>query len=194
MKSHYRAEEDAPQQHGPATKYQQADSQCRNRNPMPFADERVKLVFAKIRNVGKQRGGVIVQSAPGDNPAHVRPEAAIVRGVRIALHISILVMDAMRCHPEKWTALQRKRGADSNEIFKPFISFESAMREQPMISNANAQAAGNPPQQYRDEKSLPGKHEKRCNGAYVECDHKKCGHCADGFAKRPVPLEKIHFV
>jgi hypothetical protein len=159
---------------------------------MPFADEGVELIFAKIRNVRKQSGRVIVQGAPGDNPAHVRPQTAILRRVRIAFHISILMVDAVRCHPEKWTTFQCKRGTDGDEILKPFISLESAMREQPMISNANAQAAGDPPQKHRNEKCLPGKHEKRCNGAYVECDHEKSGQFADGFAKRPVPLEKIH--
>ena len=130
--------------------------------------------------------------APGHDPAHVRPEAAIARRVRIAFHVSILVMDAMRRYPEKRSAFQRQRGAEGDEIFEPLISLEAAMREQPVISNADAQAAGNPPQKQRDEKSLPGKHEKRCDRAYVKCHHEKSCEFADWFPKRPVPLEKIH--
>ena len=159
---------------------------------MPFADEGVEFVFAQVGNIGQQSGGMVVQRAPGHDPAHVRPEAAIARGMRIAFNVSILVMDAMRRHPEKRAAFQRQRGADGDEIFKPFIGLESAVREQPVISNANAQAAGNPPQKQRDEKSFPGKHKKRCDRAYVKCDHEKSGQFADGFSKRPVPLEKIH--
>jgi hypothetical protein len=112
--------------------------------------------------------------------------------MRIAFHVSILVMDAVRRYPEKRTAFQSQRGAEGNEIFEPFIGLESAMRKQPVISNANAKASGNPPQKKRDEKRLPGKHEKRCDSAYMECNHEKSGELPDGFPKSPVPLEKIH--
>jgi hypothetical protein len=112
--------------------------------------------------------------------------------VRIAFHVSILVMDAMRRYPEKRAAFQSQRGAEGNEIFEPLIGLETAMRKQPVISNANAKAPGNPPQKQRDEKGLPGKHKKRCHSAYVECDHEKSGELSDRFPKRSVTLEKIH--
>jgi hypothetical protein len=112
--------------------------------------------------------------------------------VWIAFHVSVLVMDAVCRHPEKWAAFQRQRGAESNEILKPLIRLESAVREQPVISNANAKAAGNPPQKQRDEKSLPRKHKERCDRAYVECDHEKSSEFSDWFPKRSIPLEKIH--
>jgi hypothetical protein len=49
--------------------------------------------------------------------------------VRIAFYVSILVMDAVRRHPEKRAAFQRQRGAEGNEIFEPFIGLEAAVRE-----------------------------------------------------------------
>jgi hypothetical protein len=122
----------------------------------------------------------------------VRPEAAIAGRVRIAFHVSILVMDAMRRYPEKRAAFQSQRGAERNEIFEPLIGLETTVRKQPVVSNANAKAAGNPPQKQRDEKGLPGKHEKRCDRAYVECDHEKSGEFPDRFPKSSIPLEKIH--
>jgi hypothetical protein len=112
--------------------------------------------------------------------------------VRIAFHVSILVMDAVRRHPEKRAAFQRQRGAEGNEIFEPLIGLEATVREQPVIRNANAKAPGHPPQKQRDEKRLPGKHEKRCDRAYVECNHEKSGELPDWFPKRSIPLEKIH--
>jgi hypothetical protein len=112
--------------------------------------------------------------------------------MRITFHISILVMDAVRRHPEKRATFQRQRGAEGNKIFKPFIGLKPAVREQPVISNANAKAPGNPPQKQRDEKSLPREHKERGNRAYVECDHEKSGELPDGFPKRSIPLEKIH--
>jgi hypothetical protein len=133
-----------------------------------------------------------MQGPPGNDPAHVRPQAAIARRVRIAFHVSILVMDTVRRHPEKRASFQRQRGAERNEIFEPFIGLETAVRKQPVISDANAKAAGNPPQKQRDEKGLPGKHEKRCDRAYVECDHEKSGDFNDRFPKSSITLEKIH--
>jgi hypothetical protein len=112
--------------------------------------------------------------------------------VRIAFHVSILVMDAMRRYPEKRAAFKRQRGTDCDEIFEPLIRLESTVREQPVIRNANAQTPGNPPQKQRDEKSLPGKHKKRRDRAYVECNHEKSGELPDWLPKRSVPLEKIH--
>src|SRR5436305_9917836 len=159
---------------------------------MPLADERVEFVFAEIGNIGKQRGGMVVQCPTGHDPTHVRPEPAIARRVRIAFHVSILVMDAVRRHPEKRAAFQRQRGAEGNEIFEPFIGLESTVREQPVIRNANAKATSNPPQKQRDEKCLPREHKERCNRAYVECDHEKSCKFADWFPKRSVPLEKFH--
>jgi hypothetical protein len=159
---------------------------------MPLADESVELVFAKIGNVGKKRGGMIVQSAPSHDPTHVRPESTITRRVRIAFHVSILVMDPVRRDPEKRAAFQRQRGAEGDEIFEPFIGLETAMREQPVIGNADSQAAGDPPQKQSDEKGLPGKHEKRCNRTYVKCDHEKCSEFADWFPKCSIPFEKVH--
>jgi hypothetical protein len=135
---------------------------------------------------------VVVERAPCDDPAHVRPEAAIARRMRIAFHVSILVMDAVRRYPEKRASFKRQRCAEGDEIFEPLVRLETAMREQPVIRNPNAQAPCDPPQKHRDEKSLPGKHEKRRYGAYVKCDHEKGGQFSDWFPKRPVTLEKIH--
>jgi len=122
----------------------------------------------------------------------MRPEAAIAGRVRIAFHISILVMDAVRRHPEKRATFQGQGGAKGNEVFEPLIGLKSAMRKQPVISNANAEAACDPPQKQRNEKGLPRKHKKRCHRAYVECDHEKSGEFPDRFPKSSVPLEKIH--
>jgi len=112
--------------------------------------------------------------------------------MRIAFHVSILVMDAVRRHPEKGATFQCQRGAEGNEIFEPLIGLESAVREQPVIRNANAKTAGNPPQKQRDKKSLPCEHKERGNRAYVECNHEKSGELPDWFPKRSVTLEKIH--
>jgi len=45
------------------------------------------------------------------------------------------------------------------------------MGEQPVVAHPDAQASGNPPQEHRDQKSLPGKEEKRRDRAHVEQAH-----------------------
>jgi hypothetical protein len=152
----------------------------------------MELVFAKIGNVGKQGGRVVVQRTASYDPAHMRPKTAILRRMRIAFHVSILVMHAVCRDPEKRAAFQRQRGTEGQEIFHPLIGFKSAMREQTVIRDTNSQAAGNPPQEHGDKKRLPCKHKKRGHCADVKCDHEKRGEFADWLSKGPITLEKIH--
>src|ERR1051326_5247650 len=159
---------------------------------MPLADERMKLVFAQVGNIGEQRGRAVVQDASGDDPAHMRPKTAIARRMRVPLYVSILVMNAMRCHPEKRPAFQRQRGADGKKVLHPLIRLESAMSQQPVIAHPDAEAAGNPPQQHGHKQRLPGKHEERRDCAYMKCHHKKSGEFADRLTKRAITFEQFH--
>jgi hypothetical protein len=61
--------------------------------------------------------------------------------MRIAILVGILMMNAMRRHPENRSALQRQRGTDRQKIFDPLRSLIPTMREQAVIRHADAQAA-----------------------------------------------------
>ena len=93
------------------------------------------------------------------------------RRMRIAFFVRMLMMDAVRGHPENRAAFQRERGANGQKIFDPLRSLVAAMRQQPVIAHADSQAAGNPVQKQRDEKSLPGEEEQRGDGADVKQHH-----------------------
>ena len=54
------------------------------------------------------------------NPAHVRPEAADPRRVRIAGLVGVLVVHAMGRDPENRSALERQRAADGEEVLEQF--------------------------------------------------------------------------
>src|SRR5690242_9214600 len=110
----------------------------------------------------------------------------------IAFNVSILVMDAVRRHPEERSAFQRQGRAHRQKILKPFVGFESAMRQQSVIRHTNAQAAGHPPQKKEHKKRLPGEHEERCDGPHVKCCHKECSELPDGLSKCAVALQKFH--
>ena len=78
------------------------------------------------------------------DPAHVRPEAAVARAVRIAGLVGELMMHAVRGHPEDRPALERQRGAGGEEILKPLGALETAMRQQAVIAESDAETAGYP--------------------------------------------------
>ena len=80
-------------------------------------------------------------------------------------------MNAVRGYPENRAAFERQRRADGQEIFHPLGSFVSAMRQQAVVSHANAQASRHPPQEHRHQECLPGKEEQRRDGADVKSRH-----------------------
>ena len=126
---------------------------------MILADPEMKLIFAKIGNVSQKIGAVVMKGLPGKNPTHVRPEAAVARGVRIARLVGQLMMNAMRGHPEDRTAFQRQRGADGQNIFQPLGALVAAMGQQTVITHADAQAARNPVHNHANNQRLPTEHE-----------------------------------
>ena len=70
------------------------------------ADPHVKFVLAKVGNVGQEFRGVLVHGLAGNDPSHVSPQAAILRGVGIALFVGVLMMDAMSGDPGDGTTFK----------------------------------------------------------------------------------------
>ena len=165
MQAKHRAQENSPRQIRKSTHRKQHYSQDGNWNPVPFADPDMEFVFAKIGDIGKKLGRIVLQHLPGNNPAHVRPEAAITRRVRIAFLIRILVMDSMCCDPEDRPAFECQSGADRQSVFHPFRRLVASVREQSMIAHADAQTNGNPPQQNCEREGLPTEQKQCCDSA-----------------------------
>src|SRR5256885_9152991 len=114
-----------------------------------------------------------------ENPSHVGPPLAVERSVRIAFFIRKLMMNAMSCNPENRSTFKCQSCANRQEIFHPLRSLVSAMSEQAMVAHADAETAGNPPQEASNEKRLPGKEEQCCNCADVKGTHKNCSDPVD---------------
>src|SRR5258708_26443857 len=89
--------------------------------------------------------------------------------------IAILVRGRMRNagggDPENWAALKSQRGADCQKILHPLRRLIAAVRQQPVVSHANAQASRNPPQEHGDEQGLPGKEKERRHNSDVKEPH-----------------------
>ncbi len=113
------AEEDAPEHVGNAAVGQQREADDDVRRPVPFGERDVDGIAHQIGHVPGEHGGVVVHALAGEDPAHVRPPRAFTRRVRIALAVGVLVMDAMRRHPEDRPAFERERPAPGQEVLDP---------------------------------------------------------------------------
>lgn len=79
MQAHDGTEKHTPHHPFPATKSKKDEAGQGDWDPVPFTDEGMELVFAKIRNVGQESVRVVVHNAARNDPAHVCPEPAIAR-------------------------------------------------------------------------------------------------------------------
>lgn len=104
----------------------------------------------------------------------------------ISLHVSVLVMHPMRCHPEKRSAFQGQSAAEGHKIFQPLVSLVAAVCEQAMVARADSETAGNVQQNNRHRQTRPAEHEEGGYGSDVKSHHEKGGHPTDGFLERPV--------
>ena len=85
-----------------------------------------------------------MQPIAEEHPAHVRPEAAFTRRVRIAVLVGVLMMDAVRRDPEDRPAFERERPAQRQEVLDRFRGLEPAVGQQPVIADADAEADHDP--------------------------------------------------
>ena len=79
VQAEHGAKENSPQHDGQSAEREQDNRQRRDGHPVPFADPDIKFVFAKVGNVGQKFGRVLVHGLAGNDPAHVRPETAVLR-------------------------------------------------------------------------------------------------------------------
>ena len=118
MKSEDDAEEDAPEHHRPATDGQQHEPDRHKRHIVIAVQPPIERHGGQIRRVlGHQRRVVMVGVAE-QNPAHVGPEAAVARRMRIAIVVGMLMVNAMGGDPEDRTTLERQRPTHREKILE----------------------------------------------------------------------------
>ena len=105
----------------------------------------------------------------------MRPEPAVVRRVRIAVVVGVLVVHAVRRDPENRPAFERQRAADGQEVLERLRRLVAAVRVQPVIAEADAEADRHPVQHERDEQVRPAEEEQRGHGEDVEHHHERRG-------------------
>ena len=118
----------------------------------------------------------MVQGIAGENPAHVGPPSAIVRGMRVTLVVAKLVMNTVCGNPEDRSAFQGESAADGQEILQPLGRAVAAMREQAVVTHADAHVDGECPKHDEAEEGLPGKHKEGDYGEHMKGHHEAGGH------------------
>ena len=93
--------------------------------------------------------------------------------MRVAFFIRVLVMHPMYGDKEDRAALQGKRAADSENILHPFRCLVPSVRQEPMVSHPDPDAAGDPPQNHRNQKCFPGEKEESDDSTDVKGDHEE---------------------
>jgi hypothetical protein len=140
-------------------------------NVVIFAEPDVDRVAGEVRGVAAEEGGLRVHGATGEDPAGVCPPGAVVRGVRVAFLIGVLMVDAVSGYPEDRAALEREAATHRDEVLDPLGSLVTAMGEQAVVGHADTHV--NCEEVHDDECSqiLPGEEEKSSDGADVEEAH-----------------------
>jgi len=141
VEAYYGPQENAPEQNGQSSESQQQNSKHDHRNVVEFSDPHMKPVFGQVRDVARQGRTVVVHGLAHQGPTHVRPPLAIARGVGIAFAIGVLVMNAMGRHAEYGAAFEGESATEGEKVLDPLGSLISAMRQQPVITHADSQAA-----------------------------------------------------
>ncbi len=136
-------------------------------------------VAGEVGGVAAEERGLRVQGAAGENPAGVSPPGAVVRSVRVAFVVGVLMMDAMGGYPEDGSALEGERAAHGDEVLDPLGGLVAAVREQAMIGDADADVDGEEVGDEEGGEVLPGEEEERGDGSDVEEAHEDGGDPVD---------------
>lgn len=147
--------------------------------PVVLRQPDVDRIAGKIGSVTAEERGFGVQGAAGENPAGVGPPGAIMRCVRVALVVRVLVMDAMRSHPEDRATLKGHRPAGGDEIFDPLGSSVAAMGKEAMIGHADAYVDREEIHNSGYGEVCPGKEEESSDSPNVEERHGDGGYPVD---------------
>src|SRR5260370_28160940 len=167
MKPQDGAKENAQKYQAESTDSEQRNSEDSGWRKMVLREPDVKFVLRQIRDVAFQCCNVLAQRITKKDPPRMRPPLAIARRVRVTFLVRELVMLTMDGHPQQRAAFQSRHAADGEEVLKPLGCRVGALGEQPVITDAEADAPGDPVQKDRYEQPPPGEEEECGHSAAV---------------------------
>ena len=132
-------------------------------------------IARQVRDVTSQHRRIVVHAVAAEDPTHVRPPRALTRRVRIAFAVGVLMMDAVRRHPEDRAAFERQRRAPRQDVLDRPVGLVAAVRQQPVVAHADAEHAGDDVKDDGGEDRTRVDKEKGRNGTDMEADHRRGG-------------------
>src|SRR5579871_422952 len=101
----------------------------------------VKAILEQVPGIAVI-GRVVVNGRVVDQePAHVAPEEAGLRAMRVARLIGVLMVHAVDCDPVHGAALPATRAQDGQRMLQPARAGEATVRQQAMIANVDAEGS-----------------------------------------------------
>ena len=138
---------------------------------MIFVEQDVEPVLPQIGGVFGNNPCQPIKGLSEEDPANMRPPHTVTRGMRIAIVVGLLMVDAMGSDPGDGTAFERKAAANRQKIFQETGRLVGAMGVQAMIAQTDAEACSHPIEENGDSQISPTEDEKRRDRPEMEQDH-----------------------
>ena len=135
----------------------------------------VKTVFGEIRRILRQQARVVVLGFANQNPADVRPPRAVIRGMRIAFLIRLLMMNPVSGYPKDGAAFERGSAADGKKVFERLRNTKRTVGMKTVITQTDTEPHGQPIQEQGYAEGLPTEHKERTDGTNVQDGHYDSG-------------------
>ncbi len=132
------------------------DSGDGERQPVVLGEPDVDAVAGEVRGVAAEQSGLGVERAAGEDPAGVGPPGAVVRGVRVAFLVGVLMVDAVGGDPEDRSALESEAAAGGDEVLQPLGHAVAAVGEQAVVGHADSDVDGEEVHDEEHRDVLPG--------------------------------------
>src|SRR5205823_1327851 len=97
----------------------------------------------------------------------VRPPDAVAGAVRVALRVTVLVVDAVDRHPLQWPALVGQRAQGGEDVLHEPGGLKAPVREQAVVAHGHAQPGGQVEDQ-ADDDARPAKGEGGEQGPHLD--------------------------
>jgi len=97
-------------------------------------------------------------------PQHVGPPPTMPRAMRIAIHVAVLMMDAVDRHPTQRAPLRGERTEHGQQVFHELGGLKTPVRKQPVVAHGDAEAREQVEHE-TNHQSRPGKGEGRQHDA-----------------------------
>ena len=169
---------DRPDDHRPSANREQDTRESQRRNVVVLIEKPEIRILHQIGRIFLHRRLRLTLGRAAKYPADVRPIGSVTRAVRIFVAIGKGVMNTVRRDPSNRARLQTERSTRRQKAHHPGRCRKTAMRQKPVIGNADAPARCDPPANKSRNGVLPAKGE--------QCRH--CNNMERRYKKYRVPI------